>query len=76
LDKRAGAIQARGLDPGDPAAVRLAEDALEDREAYVRAAAALEAIAKRGGPTQLVDIVPAKSDQILGAIQLRQRFFG
>ena len=40
LDKRANAIQALGLDVGDPPAVRLAEDALEDKEAYVRAAAA------------------------------------
>jgi HEAT repeat protein len=40
LDKRANAIQALGLDAGDPAAVRWAEDAVEDREAYVRAAAA------------------------------------
>jgi len=40
LDERANAIQALGLDSGDPAAVRLAEDALEDKQAYVRAAAA------------------------------------
>jgi HEAT repeat protein len=40
IDKRANAIQALGLAAGDPAAVRLAEDALGDKEAYVRAAAA------------------------------------
>ena len=40
MDKRANAIQALGLDFGDPAAVQLAEDALGDKEAYVRAAAA------------------------------------
>src|ERR1700691_3138795 len=40
IDKRANAIQALGLDSGDPAAVQLAEDALGDKEAYVRAAAA------------------------------------
>jgi len=40
MDKRANAIQALGLDSGDPAAVQLAEDALGDKEAYVRAAAA------------------------------------
>jgi HEAT repeat protein len=40
MDKRANAIQALGLDSGDLAAVRLAEDALVDKEAYVRAAAA------------------------------------
>jgi HEAT repeat protein len=40
MDKRANAIQSLGLDSGDPAAVQLAEDALGDKEAYVRAAAA------------------------------------
>jgi HEAT repeat protein len=40
LDKRANAVQALGLDVGDPAAVQLAEDGLGDKEAYVRAAAA------------------------------------
>jgi HEAT repeat protein len=40
MDKRANAIQALGLDSGDPAAVQLAEDALGDKEAYVRAAGA------------------------------------
>jgi HEAT repeat protein len=40
MDKRANAIQALGLDSGDLAAVRLAEEALVDKEAYVRAAAA------------------------------------
>src|SRR6202795_5293566 len=40
IDKRANAIQALGLAAGDPTAVRLAEDALGDKEAYVRAAAA------------------------------------
>src|SRR6202789_891582 len=40
MDKRANALQALGLDSGDPAAVQLAEDALGDKEAYVRAAAA------------------------------------
>ena len=40
MDKRANAIQALGLDSGDPAAVQLAEDGLGDKEAYVRAAAA------------------------------------
>jgi HEAT repeat protein len=40
IDERANAIQALGLAAGDPAAVRLAEDALGDKEAYVRAAAA------------------------------------
>ena len=40
MDKRANAIQALGLDVGDSAAVKMAEDALEDNEAHVRAAAA------------------------------------
>jgi HEAT repeat protein len=40
MDKRANAVQALGLDVGDLAAVQLAEIALEDKEAHVRAAAA------------------------------------
>lgn len=40
IDKHANAIQALGLAAGDPAAVRLAEDALGDKEACVQAAAA------------------------------------
>jgi HEAT repeat protein len=49
IDKRANAVQALGLDSGDPAAVRLAEDALEDKEAFVRAAAA-KALGALGSP--------------------------
>src|SRR5580700_6727929 len=49
MDKRANAIQALGLDSGDPAAVQLAEDALGDKEAYVRAAAA-KALGPLGSP--------------------------
>ena len=40
MDKRANAVQALGLDVGDSAAVQMAEDALADKEAHVRAAAA------------------------------------
>jgi HEAT repeat protein len=40
IDKRANAVQALGLDSGDQAAVQLAEDALGDKEASVRGAAA------------------------------------
>ncbi|MFZ0952922.1 MAG: HEAT repeat domain-containing protein [Candidatus Sulfotelmatobacter sp.] len=40
MDKRANAIQALGLDAGDPEAVRLAEAALGDKEPSVRGAAA------------------------------------
>lgn len=39
-DKRANAIQALGLTSGDPKAVQLAENALQDKEANVRTAAA------------------------------------
>lgn len=53
MDKRANAIQALGLDSGDPAAVQLAEDALGDKEAYVRAAAA-----KALGPLGSAESVP------------------
>lgn len=49
MDKRANAIQALGLDSGDPAAVQLAEEALGDKEAYVRAAAA-KALGPLGSP--------------------------
>jgi HEAT repeat protein len=53
MDKRANAIQALGLDSEDPAAVQLAEDALGDKEAYVRAAAA-----KALGPLGSAESVP------------------
>ena len=49
MDKRANAIPALGLDSGDPAAVQLAEDALGDKEAHVRAAAA-KALGSLGSP--------------------------
>ena len=52
MDKRANAIQALGLDPGDPAAVRLAEDALADKEASVRGAAA-KALGALGSPDSI-----------------------
>src|ERR1700693_5630126 len=49
IDKRATATRALGLAAGDPAAARLAEDALGDKEAYVRAAAA-KALGALGSP--------------------------
>ena len=52
MDKRANAIQALGLDSGDPAAVRLAEDALADKEASVRGAAA-KALGALGSPDSI-----------------------
>ena len=52
LDKRGNAIQALGLDPGDPEAVRLAEDALGDKEAFVRGAAA-KALGALGSPDSI-----------------------
>ena len=52
LDKRGNAIQALGLDPGDPEAVRLAEDALGDKEASVRGAAA-KALGALGSPDSI-----------------------
>ena len=52
LDKRGNAIQALGLDPGDPEAVRLAEDALADKEAFVRGAAA-KALGALGSPDSI-----------------------
>jgi HEAT repeat protein len=52
IDKRANAIQALGLAYGDPEAVRLAEDALGDKEALVRGAAA-KALGALGSPESI-----------------------
>jgi HEAT repeat protein len=52
MDKRANAIQALGLASGDLAAVRLAEDALGDKEALVRGAAA-KALGALGSPESI-----------------------
>lgn len=49
MDKRANAIQALGLAPGNGDAARLAEDALGDKEASVRGAAA-KALGAIGSP--------------------------
>jgi len=52
MDKRANAIQALGLASGDLEAVRLAEDALGDKEALVRGAAA-KALGALGSPESI-----------------------
>ena len=52
MDKRANAIQALGLASGDMEAVRLAEDALGDKEALVRGAAA-KALGALGSPESI-----------------------
>src|SRR6202167_3406661 len=62
MDKRASAIQARGLDSGDPAAVQWAEDALGDKEAYVRAAAA-KALGALGSPQSIPKLQSLVTDK-------------
>ncbi|MFZ0859309.1 MAG: HEAT repeat domain-containing protein [Candidatus Sulfotelmatobacter sp.] len=62
MDKRANAIQALGLDPGDPAAVRLAEDALADKEASVRGAAA-KALGALGSPDSIPKLQNVVNDK-------------
>ena len=62
MDKRANAIQALGLDSGDPAAVQLAEDALGDKEAYVRAAAA-KALGALGSPQSIPKLQSLVTDK-------------
>ena len=52
MDKRANAVQALGLASGDLEAVRLAEDALGDKEALVRGAAA-KALGALGSPESI-----------------------
>jgi HEAT repeat protein len=52
MDKRANAIQALGLDSGDPEAVRMAENALGDKEPLVRSAAA-KALGALGSPDSI-----------------------
>jgi HEAT repeat protein len=52
MDKRANAIQALGLASGDLEAVRLAEDALGDKEPLVRGAAA-KALGALGSPESI-----------------------
>ena len=62
MDKRANAIQALGLDSGDPAAVQLAEDALGDKEAHVRAAAA-KALGSLGSPESVLKLENLLTDK-------------
>src|ERR1700684_119663 len=62
IDKRTNAIQALGLDSGDPAAVRLTEDALGDKEAYVRAAAA-KALGPLGSPESVPKVQNLLADK-------------
>jgi HEAT repeat protein len=62
MDKRANAIQALGLASGDPAAVRLAEEALSDKEASVRAAAA-KALGALGSTESIPKLQPLLADK-------------
>jgi hypothetical protein len=62
MDKRADAIQALGLASRDAAAVRLAEDALGDKEALVRGAAA-KALGALGSPESIPKLQNLLTDQ-------------
>jgi HEAT repeat protein len=62
IDKRANAIQALGLDIGDTSAVRMAENALADPAAFVRAAAA-KALGALGSPDSVPKLQPLLNDE-------------
>jgi HEAT repeat protein len=62
MDKRANAIQALGLASGDMEAVRLAEDALGDKEALVRGAAA-KALGALGSPESIPKLQKLLADK-------------
>ncbi len=62
MDKRANAIQALGLDSGDPEAVRLAEDGLGDKEPSVRGAAA-KALGALGSPDSIPKLQNSLNDK-------------
>jgi len=73
MDKRANAIQALGLASGDLEAVRLAEDALGDKEALVRGAAA-KALGALGSPESIPKLQNLLADQgYLGRARCRSR---
>ena len=62
VDKRSNAIQALGLDIGDTSAVRMAENALSDSAAFVRAAAA-RALGALGSPDSIPKLQPLLNDK-------------
>jgi HEAT repeat protein len=62
VDKRSNAIQALGLDIGDTSAVRMAENALSDSAAFVRAAAA-KALGALGSPDSIPKLQPLLNDR-------------
>ena len=62
MDNRANAIQALGLDSGDPEAVRMAEDALGDKEPLVRSAAA-KALGALGSPDSIPKLQKSMNDK-------------
>ena len=67
FDKRANAVQALGLTAGDFAAVGLAEDALADREANVRAAAA-KALGAMSSTASIPKLQNAMSDKDISVV--------
>jgi HEAT repeat protein len=70
MDKRSNAIQALGLASGDPKAVRLAEDALGDKEPLVRGAAAkaLGALGSTESIPKLQDLLTDKDISVVLAV--------
>jgi HEAT repeat protein len=62
VDKRSNAIQALGLDIGDTSAVRMAENALSDSAAFVRAAAA-KALGALGSSDSIPKLQPLLNDK-------------
>ena len=70
IDKRANAVQALGLATGDPEAVSLAEDALGDKEALVRAGAAkaLGALGSSAAIPKLRDLINDKDISVALAV--------
>ncbi|MGB9405554.1 MAG: HEAT repeat domain-containing protein [Candidatus Acidiferrales bacterium] len=70
VDKRANAVQALGLAIGDSEAVSLAEDALGDKEALVRAAAAkaLGALGSSAAIPKLRDLINDKDISVALAV--------
>src|SRR5258708_885370 len=81
FEKRADAVQALGLTSGDPAAVQVAEAALQDKEADVRAAAvkALGAMGSTASTPKLENLLSDKDISVVLAaahslVQLKNKY--
>jgi HEAT repeat protein len=67
FEKRADAVQALGLTSGDPAAVQVAEAALQDKEADVRAAA-VKALGAMGSTASIAKLENLLSDKDISVV--------